>query len=403
MRRTVLYSRSPRPRAPQHAAASHPTGAPAAQSFANAGVIVPETGSSNPDRSSTGGSTKLDPATAADASPSRRPPLRARLRALLSDRRSAMLGAALLSALLALGLQALLRPGAPPPGQEDIDAAVRHSLEQLPPAPSRAATAYDVIRPSVVMVRRLRETPAGGAHGDAKSQRRPAAPGAARDPDAAGDAEDGAAAGDAGDTPAEPRGQGGGGARGKGTPGESTTPTLTGVGTGVVFSEDGLIFTNLHVVTGQDGIGVVFADGTESEVEIVDAQPENDLAVLKAKTLPDDLRPATLRSTRGLRTGDEVLAVGFPFGIGPTATWGVVSGLRRQHYSEQGRRNLVDLIQFDAAANPGNSGGPLVTRDGDVVGIVTSILNPTDEGFFVGIAFAVPIENAAAAAGISPF
>ena len=125
--------------------------------------------------------------------------------------------------------------------------------------------------------------------------------------------------------------------------------------------------------------------------------------VCPAVNLFDDLRPATLRSTRDLRSGDEVLAVGFPFGIGPTATWGVVSGLRRQHYSEQGRRNLVDLIQFDAAANPGNSGGPLVTRDGDVVGIVTSILNPTDQGFFVGIAFAVPIENAASAAGISPF
>jgi S1-C subfamily serine protease len=104
-----------------------------------------------------------------------------------------------------------------------------------------------------------------------------------------------------------------------------------------------------------------------------------------------------------LRTGDEVLAVGFPFGIGPTATYGVVSGLRREHYSQEGQRNLIDLIQFDAAANPGNSGGPLVTREGDVVGIVTSILNPTDKGFFVGIAFAVPIENAATAAGVSPF
>lgn len=81
----------------------------------------------------------------------------------------------------------------------------------------------------------------------------------------------------------------------------------------------------------------------------------------------------------------------------------MVSGLRRQHYSEEGQRNLIDLIQFDAAANPGNSGGPLVTREGDVVGIVTSIFNPTEEGFFVGIAFAVPIENAAAAAGVSPF
>jgi S1-C subfamily serine protease len=185
--------------------------------------------------------------------------------------------------------------------------------------------------------------------------------------------------------------------------GDAKKFSLTGVGTGVVFSEDGMIFTNLHVVAGADDIGVTFADGTESAVELLDAQPENDLAVLRAKTLPDDLRPATLRSTRGLKTGDEVLAVGFPFGIGPTATWGVVSGLRREHYSEQGRRNLVDLIQFDAATNPGNSGGPLVTREGDVVGIVTSILNPTDESFFVGIAFAVPIENAAKAAGVSPF
>ncbi len=124
---------------------------------------------------------------------------------------------------------------------------------------------------------------------------------------------------------------------------------------------------------------------------------------LKAKTLPDDLRPATLRTTRGLKSGDEVLAVGFPFGIGPTATWGIVSGLRREHYSQEGRRNLVDLIQFDAATNPGNSGGPLVTRDGDVVGIVTALLNPTEQAFFIGIGFAVPIENAAAAAGLSPF
>ena len=148
---------------------------------------------------------------------------------------------------------------------------------------------------------------------------------------------------------------------------------------------------------------MVFLDGTESDVDVLNVQPENDLAILRARTLPDDLHPATLRTTRGLQTGDEVLAVGFPFGIGPTATYGVVSGLRREHYSEEGQRNLIDLIQFDAAANPGNSGGPLVTREGDVVGIVTSIFNPTDKGFFVGIAFAVPIENAAAAAGVSPF
>jgi S1-C subfamily serine protease len=81
----------------------------------------------------------------------------------------------------------------------------------------------------------------------------------------------------------------------------------------------------------------------------------------------------------------------------------VVSGLKREHRSREGKRLLTNLIQFDAAANPGNSGGPLATMDGEVVGIVTAILNPGEQGVFIGIGFAVPIENAAAAAGISPF
>ncbi len=280
-----------------------------------------------------------------------------------------MMGSALLAALLAFGLYARVTPASRQLTQNDIDAAVVHTLKKRPREASDASRAYEVIRPSVVLVRRLGEAK--------KASGRPA---------------DGTKNGEKTEGDSNEKSQG-----------ESRKFSLTGVGTGVVFSEDGKIFTNLHVVAGADNVGVVFADGTESEVELLDAQPENDLAILKAKTLPDDLRAATLRTTRGLRSGDEVLAVGFPFGIGPTATWGVVSGLRREHYSEEGRRNLVDLIQFDAATNPGNSGGPLVTRDGDVVGIVTSLLNPTNQAFFVGIAFAVPIENAAAAAGVSPF
>ena len=94
---------------------------------------------------------------------------------------------------------------------------------------------------------------------------------------------------------------------------------------------------------------------------------------------------------------------GFPFGIGPSASAGVVSGLKREYHSPEGKRILTNLIQFDAAANPGNSGGPLVTTDGEVVGIVTAILNPTNQRVFIGIGFAVPIENAAAAVGMSPF
>ncbi len=326
MRRTSLYSRSPRARHPVEGA-----------------IGVAEAPSSP-------ASVALPPQTR-----------RARLASLARrhDRPLWMLGSGLFAALLAFGLYTLFRPAARELTQNDIDAAVVHTLKKRPRDPSDASRAYEVIRPSVVLVRRLGK--------DKK--------------------------------PVDPK------AEGKNTEGQGEAGkfSLTGVGTGVVFSEDGKIFTNLHVVAGADDVGVVFADGTESEVELLDAQPENDLAILKAKTLPDDLRAATLRTTRGLRSGDEVLAVGFPFGIGPTATWGVVSGLRREHYSEEGRRNLVDLIQFDAATNPGNSGGPLVTRDGDVVGIVTSLLNPTDQAFFVGIAFAVPIENAAAAAGVSPF
>jgi serine protease DegQ len=176
-----------------------------------------------------------------------------------------------------------------------------------------------------------------------------------------------------------------------------------GVGTGVVIIDNGTILTNLPVVYGAKRIEVTFADGLTSEADITGLQPENDLAVLRARRIPDDLKAATLRSTGDLALGDRVTAVGFPFGLGPSVSHGVVSGLKREFRSPQGRRILTNLIQFDAAANPGNSGGPLVTDDGAVVGIVTAIYNPTAERFFVGIGFAVPIENAAQAAGMPPF
>ena len=176
-----------------------------------------------------------------------------------------------------------------------------------------------------------------------------------------------------------------------------------GVGTGVVIIDNGTILTNLHVVSGAKKIRVTFFDGSESDAMVLSTQPENDLAVLRAKTIPDDLEAATMRSTADLASGDHVLAVGFPFGIGPSASAGVVSGLKRQFRSPDSQQMLTNLIQFDAAANPGNSGGPLVTMDGEVVGIVTAILNPNRQRVFIGIGFAVPIENAAAAAGMPPF
>jgi S1-C subfamily serine protease len=176
-----------------------------------------------------------------------------------------------------------------------------------------------------------------------------------------------------------------------------------GVGTGVVIIDKGVILTNLHVVSGADHIKVIFSDGLESKASITGVQPENDLAVLQASKIPDDLISATMRSTGDLGPGDKVLAVGFPFGIGPSASAGVISGLKRAFRSPEGKQEMTNLIQFDAAANPGNSGGPLVTMDGEVVGIVTAILNPTPARTFIGIGFAVPIENAAAAAGLPPF
>src|SRR5262249_41831232 len=176
-----------------------------------------------------------------------------------------------------------------------------------------------------------------------------------------------------------------------------------GIGTGVVILDKGVILTNIHVVDGASRISITFADGLESEAELTGTRPEDDLAVLQAKTLPDDLQAATIQSTAGLAPGDHVTAVGFPFGVGPSVSSGVVSGLGREFRSPEGRRVLTNLIQFDAAVNPGNSGGPLVNSTGEVVGIVTSLMNPTGQKVFIGIGFAVPIENAAMAVGLPPF
>lgn len=176
---------------------------------------------------------------------------------------------------------------------------------------------------------------------------------------------------------------------------------FTAVGTGVIIDEMGTILTNLHVAAAAKKLRVQFWDGTESEAMIVGARAESDLAIIRPLNLPDELEPATLASSAGLNPGDEVVAVGFPFGIGPSASAGVVSGLGRV-LAEDGEPKLQNLIQFDAAANPGNSGGPLVNGDGEVVGIVTAILNPSGLRTFAGIGFAVPIENAAAAAGENP-
>lgn len=176
---------------------------------------------------------------------------------------------------------------------------------------------------------------------------------------------------------------------------------FTAVGTGVVIDDQGTILTNLHVAAAAKNLRVTFMDGSESPAMMVGAQPNNDLAIIRPMQVPDEVQPAVLASSDSLNPGDDVVAVGFPFGIGPSASAGVVSGLGRA-LAEEGETKLQNLIQFDAAANPGNSGGPLVNADGEVVGIVTAILNPSGVKTFAGIGFAVPIESAAAAAGENP-
>src|SRR5690606_17225485 len=146
-----------------------------------------------------------------------------------------------------------------------------------------------------------------------------------------------------------------------------------GVGTGVLIIDRGVILTNLHVVLGAQQLQLTYADGSQSDAYVIGTRPEQDLAVLQAQKVPTQAVAATMRSSDQLRSGEQVYAVGFPFGIGPSVTSGVVSGLKRDYLSPEGKRVLSNLIQFDSAANPGNSGGPLVTADGRVVAIVTGI------------------------------
>jgi S1-C subfamily serine protease len=167
------------------------------------------------------------------------------------------------------------------------------------------------------------------------------------------------------------------------------------LGTGVIVNARGSILTAFHVVAGATRIRVSFFDGTRSRAEIVSTDPENDIAVLVPEHTPEVIVPAVLGSR--VRVGDEAYAVGHPLGYVDSLTSGVISGLERSAEANDGKR-LHGLIQFDAAVNPGNSGGPLLNRGGQVIGIVTAIANPSPNGYFIGIGFAVPIGTAGGAA-----
>jgi S1-C subfamily serine protease len=273
--------------------------------------------------------------------PTRLELLRGRLGRFRTRFRSVFLVAA--SVLIAMAAFMLYDASKPAPQrltQRDIDAAVARALASATPMPSYASQVYEIIRPSLVRVHAL--------------------------------------------------------------PTIDGPPSGIGVGSGVVIDETGIILSSLHVVDGAAQVRVVFANGEESVAEVMVRQPENDLVILSVLEVPDDLVPATMAGSDMLRVGDEVFPVGNPFGVSNSLSAGVVSGLGRQYRSPRTGLLLSNLIQFDAAVNPGNSGGPLVNRNGDVVGIVTGLLNPTDQEVFIGIGLAVPIETAVAPLGPVP-
>jgi S1-C subfamily serine protease len=243
--------------------------------------------------------------------------------------------------LVAIALYSALRPPPPPLTQRDVNNAIASALASATPLPALSIKAYDLVRPSLVLIQ-VQESDAQG---------KPA----------------------------------------------------SGLGSGVVVTRNADILTALHVVSDATDIQVTFADGTKSSARVVARDAANDIAVLRATTPPAEVVPAILGNPSSLQIGSEAYAVGNPFALTGTITSGVVSGLGRSFKLPDSETVLHGLIQIDAAVNPGNSGGPLLNRDGQVVGIVTALLNPTDEDVFIGIGLAVPITTAGGAAGLPPY
>jgi len=171
------------------------------------------------------------------------------------------------------------------------------------------------------------------------------------------------------------------------------------LGSGVIVDASGDILTSLHVVADATSINLAFADGTKAKGTVSVKQPENDIAVVQADKLPALIVPAVLGNPRSMRVGDEAYVVGNPFGLYSSMTAGVISGFGRSFTPPNSSQTLQNLIQIDAAVNPGNSGGPVLNRYGQVIGIAEGIVNPTGQDVFIGIGFAVPINVAGGAAG----
>lgn len=170
------------------------------------------------------------------------------------------------------------------------------------------------------------------------------------------------------------------------------TTSKGSLGSGVIVNDTGLVLTAHHVVSGGGTISIRFADGTKATAKIASSNPTSDIATLTPAKLPEVVVPAVLGG--GIAVGSDVVAIGNPLGLRDSTTTGVVSGLDRTTKTASG--SLSGLIQFDAAVNPGSSGGPLLNAQGQVVGVVVSIADPGKDDAFAGIAFAVPIGTALA-------
>ena len=171
----------------------------------------------------------------------------------------------------------------------------------------------------------------------------------------------------------------------RGVPGVPQERRESSLGSGVIVDRDGTVLTNNHVVEHAERVRVTLADGRAFEAEVVGADPQSDIAVLRIDDPPDDLTPLPFGDSDDLRLGSTVLAIGNPFGVGQTVTMGIVSAKGRANV---GIVEYEDFIQTDAAINPGNSGGALVNTAGELVGINTAILSRT--GGYQGIGFAIP-------------
>ena len=256
-------------------------------------------------------------------------------------RSAAPFASGVFAALVALLLYNVLVPGSPPLTAREVNDSVAQALASATPPPAFSARVYQAIQPSFVLI----QTQAPGANGEGEN----------------------------------------------------------GLGSGVVIDDAGDILTALHVVANASDIQLTFADGTQSSGQVTAEEPEIDIAVLRAIQPPALLVPATLGNPNAMHVGDEAFVVGHPFGLYGSMSAGVISGFDRSFQPTNSNKKLQGLIQIDAAVNPGNSGGPLLNRDGQVVGIVAGIVNPTEQDVFIGIGFAVPITVAGGAAGLPPY